>query len=300
MARQSRPAPAAPPISGCSGSPQAKEGDIVFVSAAAGAVGSAVVQIAKAKGMTVIGSAGGADKCAWVRELGADAAIDYKAGPVRRAAAWRRRRRGSTSISTMSAATISTPPSPLARPERALRDLRDDRRLQYGLDPPIPLHHADHRDADHAEGLHLHRLYGRDGRLLPRHGRLDRRRRGQVARDRARGDRGDARRLSRPVQRREYRARCWSGSRVDAPSLMPANAGSRGLCNSALPYHRPASAGCGRLATPRAPRPRSSTNLAYSASRSSRTRSRKLGWTVTQASPPSGKLVRRGRAGRRW
>jgi len=61
---------------------QAKEGDIVFVSAAAGAVGSAVVQLAKAKGMTVIGSAGGADKCAWVRELGADAVVDYKAGPV--------------------------------------------------------------------------------------------------------------------------------------------------------------------------------------------------------------------------
>ena len=61
---------------------EAKEGDIVFVSAAAGAVGSAVVQIAKAKGMTVIGSAGGAEKCAWVRELGADAAIDYKAGPI--------------------------------------------------------------------------------------------------------------------------------------------------------------------------------------------------------------------------
>jgi NADPH-dependent curcumin reductase CurA len=60
----------------------AKEGDILFVSAAAGAVGSAVVQIAKAKGMTVIGSAGGADKCEFVRSLGADAAIDYKAGPV--------------------------------------------------------------------------------------------------------------------------------------------------------------------------------------------------------------------------
>jgi len=60
----------------------AKEGDIVFVSAAAGAVGSAVVQIAKAKGMTVIGSAGGADKCAWVRELGADACVDYKAEPI--------------------------------------------------------------------------------------------------------------------------------------------------------------------------------------------------------------------------
>ena len=59
---------------------QAKQGDIVFVSAAAGAVGSAVVQIAKARGMTVIGSAGGADKCAFVRSLGADAVIDYKGG----------------------------------------------------------------------------------------------------------------------------------------------------------------------------------------------------------------------------
>ena len=59
---------------------EAKKGDIVFVSAAAGAVGSAVVQIAKAKGMTVIGSAGGADKCAWVKEIGADACVDYKAG----------------------------------------------------------------------------------------------------------------------------------------------------------------------------------------------------------------------------
>jgi len=61
---------------------QAKDSDIVFVSAAAGAVGAAVVQIAKAKGMTVIGSAGGEEKCAFVRSLGADAAIDYKAGPV--------------------------------------------------------------------------------------------------------------------------------------------------------------------------------------------------------------------------
>ncbi|MEG3165774.1 NADP-dependent oxidoreductase [Sphingomonas sp. PB2P19] len=58
----------------------AKAGDVVFVSAAAGAVGSTVVQIAKARGMTVIGSAGGAEKCAWVKSLGADAVIDYKAG----------------------------------------------------------------------------------------------------------------------------------------------------------------------------------------------------------------------------
>jgi NADPH-dependent curcumin reductase CurA len=61
---------------------QAKEGDIVFVSAAAGAVGSAVVQIAKAREMTVIGSAGGKSKCDFVRSLGADAAIDYRSGPI--------------------------------------------------------------------------------------------------------------------------------------------------------------------------------------------------------------------------
>lgn len=60
----------------------AKQGETVFVSAAAGAVGSAVVQLAKAKGMTVIGSAGGPEKCAWVLELGADACLDYKAGPI--------------------------------------------------------------------------------------------------------------------------------------------------------------------------------------------------------------------------
>ncbi|HKC03262.1 MAG TPA: NADP-dependent oxidoreductase [Sphingomicrobium sp.] len=60
----------------------AREGDIVFVSAAAGAVGSVVVQIAKTKGMTVIGSAGGAEKCDYVRSLGADHVIDYKAGPI--------------------------------------------------------------------------------------------------------------------------------------------------------------------------------------------------------------------------
>jgi NADPH-dependent curcumin reductase CurA len=61
---------------------KAREGDIVFVSAAAGAVGSVVVQVAKAKGMTVIGSAGGASKCEFVRSLGADQVIDYKAAPI--------------------------------------------------------------------------------------------------------------------------------------------------------------------------------------------------------------------------
>ena len=61
---------------------QAKEGDTVFISAAGGAVGSAAVQIAKANGMTVIGSAGGPDKCEFVKSLGADAVVDYKAQPI--------------------------------------------------------------------------------------------------------------------------------------------------------------------------------------------------------------------------
>ena len=56
-----------------------KEGDVVFVSAAAGAVGQVVCQIAKAKGHKVIGSAGGPEKVAWLKEIGVDEVIDYKA-----------------------------------------------------------------------------------------------------------------------------------------------------------------------------------------------------------------------------
>ena len=57
----------------------AKRGETVFVSAAAGAVGSLVVQMAKARGLRVVASAGGARKCDYVLSLGADRAIDYKA-----------------------------------------------------------------------------------------------------------------------------------------------------------------------------------------------------------------------------
>jgi NADPH-dependent curcumin reductase CurA len=50
------------------------------VSAAAGSVGSAAVQMAKINGAHVVGIAGGPDKCRWVVEtLGADACVDYKA-----------------------------------------------------------------------------------------------------------------------------------------------------------------------------------------------------------------------------
>ncbi len=61
-----------------------REGDVVFVSGAAGAVGSLAGQIAKSRGHTVIGSAGSAEKVALLREeLGFDAALNYKDGRVR-------------------------------------------------------------------------------------------------------------------------------------------------------------------------------------------------------------------------
>lgn len=65
---------------------QPKAGETVVVSAAAGSVGSLVGQIAKIRGCRVVGIAGGAEKCAWLKsDLGFDEAVDYKAGDVRRA-----------------------------------------------------------------------------------------------------------------------------------------------------------------------------------------------------------------------
>ena len=61
-----------------------REGENVFVSAAAGAVGSVAAQIAKIKGCYVIGSAGSEEKCRWLKDqLGLDAAINYKQGELR-------------------------------------------------------------------------------------------------------------------------------------------------------------------------------------------------------------------------
>lgn len=59
---------------------QPKPGETVVVAAASGAVGSAVGQIARIKGARAVGIAGGAEKCAFVRdELGFDAVIDHRA-----------------------------------------------------------------------------------------------------------------------------------------------------------------------------------------------------------------------------
>jgi NADPH-dependent curcumin reductase len=64
---------------------QPKAGETVVVSAASGAVGSVVGQLAKLWGCRAVGIAGGREKCDYVtRELGFDACIDYKAGNVSR------------------------------------------------------------------------------------------------------------------------------------------------------------------------------------------------------------------------
>lgn len=62
-------------------------GETVFVSGAAGAVGSVAGQVAKARGCRVIGSAGSAEKVAWLRELGFDEAFDYRDTDMRQALA---------------------------------------------------------------------------------------------------------------------------------------------------------------------------------------------------------------------
>jgi NADPH-dependent curcumin reductase CurA len=60
-----------------------RAGDVVFISAAAGAVGSLAGQIAKARGHRVVGSASSPEKVAFLRdELGFDAAFSYRDGPI--------------------------------------------------------------------------------------------------------------------------------------------------------------------------------------------------------------------------
>ena len=64
-----------------------EDGQSVFVSGAAGAVGSAAGQMAKIAGCRVLGSAGSEEKLAWLRELGFDAAFNYRERSAREALA---------------------------------------------------------------------------------------------------------------------------------------------------------------------------------------------------------------------
>lgn len=60
-----------------------KAGDVIYISGAAGAVGSVAGQLAKLRGCRVIGSAGSAEKVTFLRtDCGFDSAFDYKRGPI--------------------------------------------------------------------------------------------------------------------------------------------------------------------------------------------------------------------------
>ena len=62
---------------------EAKAGDVIYISAAAGAVGTIAGQLAKKRGCRVIGSAGSADKVEFlIAECGYDAAFNYRLGPI--------------------------------------------------------------------------------------------------------------------------------------------------------------------------------------------------------------------------
>ncbi|CDO77399.1 hypothetical protein BN946_scf184857.g5 [Trametes cinnabarina] len=62
----------------------AKKGETVFVTAGSGPVGATVIQLAKADGLKVIASAGSDDKVAFMREIGADVAFNYKTVDTRK------------------------------------------------------------------------------------------------------------------------------------------------------------------------------------------------------------------------
>ena len=219
-----------------------KDGDVVFVSAAAGAVGQVVCQIAKLKGHKVIGSVGGPEKVAYLKSLGIDEVIDYKAEKDLTAALTRAAPGGidvyfeNVGGAHMEAALMA------AKPVRTLRPVRDDQPVQrhrHGAWRARPDHGG--RQAAAPGGLHRFQPRRHAGRLHPRHVRLDRRGQGQVARDGGRGHRERPGRLPQTVQGRELRqdaGQAELGGRVrrySSSRQSGGRAGGRGLINASSP-----------------------------------------------------------------
>ncbi len=182
----------------------AREGDVVFVSAAAGAVGSAVVQIAKAKGMTVIGSAGGKDKCDYVRSLGADQVVDYRAGPILKGLAKAAPDGIDVYFDNVGGDHL----------DAALALARDHARFAlcgmiegYNKPEPTSLRFIMRVIAARIrlKGFIVFDYFPRLGRILRGDGPVARRRHGQVGRDGGRRPGSHAGCLPRPVQGRQHR-----------------------------------------------------------------------------------------------
>jgi NADPH-dependent curcumin reductase CurA len=130
------------------GEPRA--GETLFVSGAAGAVGSTAVQIGKALGLTVVGSAGGAAKCRLLLDLGADAAIGLQVTGTTDREAGGCCSAGNRHLPRQCGRRASRRGAGRSQPACALRDERHDQHLQSG---PRPRHHAEsqpHRHTTHS------------------------------------------------------------------------------------------------------------------------------------------------------
>ena len=190
------------------GRPQ--EGETVYVSGAAGAVGSLAGQIAKLKGCRVIGSAGSAEKVAWLRELGFDEAFDYRETDPREAL------RGGIDLyfDNVGGATLEASLSALRTHGRVVA-CGADLAVQRDRGSAGTAEHVLRRDQAAADrGVHRPRPL-RPAAGLPRGGRpLGARRDGALSRDRRRGDRerpGRAARTPRRRQHREDARQGWAG-----------------------------------------------------------------------------------------
>ena len=123
--------------------------------------------------MTVIGAAGGAEKCEWVLSLGADACVDYKSGPIAKLLADAAPKGIDVYFDNVGGDHLDAAFAAARQNARfAICGMIEDyntgsnHAFRYIM-RVIPTRLVD-------EGLHLHRLSRRNGRFLPRHGRLDR------------------------------------------------------------------------------------------------------------------------------
>ena len=135
-----------------------KPGEVVFVSGAAGAVGSMAGQIARLKGAgRVIGSAGTDEKVRWLREIGFDAAFNYRAGAVAGPAARGRARRHRRLLRQRRRRPPGRRPGHAEQP-RPRRHVRRDRPLQRHRTAARPQQPRPGRQqAAHPARLHHHR-----------------------------------------------------------------------------------------------------------------------------------------------
>ena len=191
-----------------------REGETVFVSGAAGAVGMVVCQIARIKGCRVVGSAGSAAKVQWLRDVaGVDAALNYKdvsslvdevgrLCPERHRRVFRERRRRP---SGSGAGTHE--------PLRPSRPVRHDLAVQRGC---ARSRQPDPRGSQAADAAGLHRFgpCRPPGAVPRRHDVLDRGRQAQMGRDHRRRPGKHPKGVHRAVHGATTPARCSSGWRT--------------------------------------------------------------------------------------